>query len=90
MSVKIHLHPDMCYLADNNEIVESTGSTVGECIRELIARYPGLGELVFDKDGRLKTFIEIYINRMAAYPNELERNVDDGDDIHLMMTVAGG
>jgi molybdopterin synthase sulfur carrier subunit len=90
VSVKIHLHPDMYYLIDNNEIVETTGGTVGECLGQLIARYPGVGELVFDKDGRLKTFIEIYVNRMAAYPDELEKKVNDGDEIHLMIMIAGG
>ena len=90
MGVKIHLHPDMCHLSDNNEIVEITGYTVGECILQLIDMYPGLKDLVFDKDGVLKPFIEIWVNRTAAYPNELERNVEDGDEIHLLITIAGG
>ena len=80
----------MYYLTENNESVETSGSTVGECLEQLIAKYPGLRELIFYKDGRLQTFIEIYVNRRAAYPNELQRIVDDGDEIHLMMTIAGG
>ena len=90
MGVKIHIHPDMYYLTDNQEIIEVTGNTVGECLRQLITLYPGIGELIFYKDGQLQTFIEIYINRMTASPNELVRAVKDGDEIHLMMTVAGG
>jgi molybdopterin converting factor small subunit len=90
VGVTIHLHPDMWYLVDEKEVVETFGNTVGECLDQLIAGYPGLRELVFYKDGRLQTFIEIYVNRKAAYPNELERTVNDGDEIHLMMTVAGG
>ncbi len=90
MSVKIHLHPDMYYLTGNSELVETDGSTVGECLGQLTARYPGLGELIFYKDGGLQTFIEIYVNRRAAYPDELQRTVADGDEIHLMMTIAGG
>ena len=90
MTIRIHLHPDMCYLAGNNEAVETVGSTVGECIEQLIARYPALRELVFYQDGPLQTFIEIYVNRKAAYPDELGRKVEDGDEIHLTMTIAGG
>jgi len=90
MAVRIHLHPDMWYLADNRETVETTGATVGECVNQLITRYPGLADLVFYKDGTLQTFVEVYVNRRAAYPNELERPVTDGDEIHLMMTIAGG
>ena len=90
MTVRIHLHPDMCYLARNNEVVETAGSTVGQCIEQLIARYPALKELVFYRDGQLQTFIEIYVNRKAAYPDELGRKVEDGDEIHLTLTIAGG
>jgi molybdopterin converting factor small subunit len=90
VSIKIHLHPDMYYLADNNEFVETSGNTVGECIGRLIELYPGLHELVFYKDGQLQTFIEIYLNRKAACPDELTRQVRDGDEIHLIMTIAGG
>ena len=80
----------MYYLTDNSEVFEATGKTVGECIDQLIAMYPGLHDLIFYKDGSLQTFTEIYINRRTAVPDELAREVRDGDDIHLMMTIAGG
>ncbi len=59
----------MSYLAGNNDIVETAGGTVGECIEQLIARHPALRELIFYRDGQLQTFIEIYLNRKAAYPD---------------------
>jgi molybdopterin converting factor small subunit len=90
MSVRIHLHPDMVGLAGNNEIFEATGTTVGECLWDLIGQYPDVGELVFDEDSQLKTFIEIYVNRTTTYPDALGEKVADGDEIHLMLTVAGG
>jgi molybdopterin converting factor small subunit len=90
VGVKIHIHPDMYYLTEDQEMIEVTGNTVGECLRQLINLYPGIGELIFYKDGQLQTFIEIYVNHVAASPNELVKAVKDGDEIHLMMTVAGG
>lgn len=90
MTIRIHLHPDMSYLAGNEEAVETDGSTVGECIEQLLARHPVLREVVFYKDGQLQTFIEIYVNRKTAYPGELGRKVEDGDEIHLTITIAGG
>jgi molybdopterin converting factor small subunit len=80
----------MSYLSGSDEVVETDGGTVGECIEQLIARYPALRELVFYKDGELQTFIEIYVNRKAAYPDELTRKVEAGDEIHLTITIAGG
>ena len=80
----------MGYLAGGNEVVETDGSTVGKCIEQLIVLHPRLKELVFYKDGQLQTFIEIYLNGKAAYPDELARKVEAGDEIHLTMTIAGG
>jgi molybdopterin converting factor small subunit len=90
VTIRIHLHPDMAYLAGNNDVVETAGSTVGECIGQLIARHPALKDLIFHRDGPLQTFCEIYLNRKAAYPGELSRKVKDGDEIHLTITIAGG
>jgi molybdopterin converting factor small subunit len=90
VSIRIHLHPDLSYLADNHDVVETAGSTVGECIEHLIARHPALRELIFSRDGQLQTFIEIYVNRKAACPDELSRKVQEGDEIHLSITIAGG
>jgi molybdopterin converting factor small subunit len=90
MSIRIHLHPDMSYLAGNNDVVETAGRTVGECIEQLIARHPALRELIFYRNGQLQTFCEIYVNRKAAYPDELSRKVEAGDEIYLTLTIAGG
>ena len=90
MSVTIHLHPDMTCRADDNESVETQGGTVGECIDHLLSQYPGLYNLIFYKDGSLQSFLEVYVNREAATPNELSWPVRDGDEIHLVFTIAGG
>jgi len=80
----------MSYLAGNQDALETTGGTVGECIEQLIARYPALKALIFYKDGQLQTFLEIYVNRHTAYPDELRHKVKDGDIIHLTIMIAGG
>ena len=76
--------------AGSGEVVEASGKTVGECIDRLIARYPELKEMIFYKDSSLQTFIEIYVNRKAACPDELNHKVQNGDEIHLTITIAGG
>ena len=90
MSVTIYLHPYMYERADGNESVEARGDTIGACVSHLLEQYPGLHDLIFYKDGSLQSFLEVYINRRAAGPDELSRPVRDGDDIHLIITVAGG
>ena len=34
--------------------------------------------------------VEVYVNLESAYPDELAKQVKDGDEIHLTYMLAGG
>jgi molybdopterin converting factor small subunit len=34
--------------------------------------------------------VEVYVNNESAYPEELAKPVQDGDEIHLILMLAGG
>jgi molybdopterin converting factor small subunit len=90
MGVKVNLHLTLRKYADDQEVVEVQGKTVGECLRNLVNEFPGLGPNIFDKKGGLNNIVEIYLNLQSAYPNELVKPVKDGDEIHVTMMLAGG
>ena len=90
MTVKINLHKTHREFTDGQKVVEVEGSTVGACIEALVKRYPGLREKLFDKKGTLRNFIEIYLNMESAYPDELKRPTKDGDEVHIVILLAGG
>ena len=90
MSVKIHLHPTLRQHSNGQEIVEAQGTTVGECLKQLTRKFPGLESALFDKNGKLNNVVEIYLNMQSAYPDELARQVKDGDEIHVTLMLAGG
>ena len=64
------------------------GAVIG--LTDLVGRYPELMPHVFDNDGNLLRTIEIYLNMASAYPNDLDRPTEDGDQIHLTLMLAGG
>ena len=45
---------------------------------------------LFDKKGKLKNIINIYLNQESTYPEELAKAVKDGDEIHITVILAGG
>jgi hypothetical protein len=47
-------------------------------------------DVLFDKKGKLRNIVEIYVNHESAYPDELKKTVRDGDEIHLTFMLAGG
>jgi molybdopterin converting factor small subunit len=63
---------------------------VGNCLDNLVGQFPGMKKALFDKKGKLLRVIEIYINSKSAYPNELVKQVKDGDNVHIILMLAGG
>jgi molybdopterin converting factor small subunit len=90
VSVKINIHKTHRQLTDGLDVVDVEGATVGECLRELVKRFPDMGKKLFDGKGKLQNVIEVYVNMESAYPDELAKTVKDGDEIHITLMLAGG
>ncbi|MFO8089641.1 MAG: MoaD/ThiS family protein [Desulfatiglandaceae bacterium] len=88
--VNVHIHKTHRRYTGGSEVVAVQGDTVGKCIDDLLRRYPGMREVLFDSRGALRSTIEIYVNLESAYPDELRKPVRDGDEIHLTLLLAGG
>lgn len=80
----------MRHLSGGNAVVEVSGDTVGKCIDDLIEKYPTIKEKIFDKKGVLLNYIDIYVNLDSAYPEELRKKVEDGDEITIALMLCGG
>ena len=90
MSVTVSLHRTHRQFTDGLEIVEVQGATVGDCLHHLARQYPGIDEALFEKTGKLKNHIEVFLNLETTFPGELAMPVKDGDEICVAVMVAGG
>jgi molybdopterin converting factor small subunit len=90
MSATIHIHLTLRRFTKGEQEVEVEGKTVGECVKNLIGKYPDIHSSLLDKKGHLLKIVEVYVNGESAYPNELAKPVKDGDHIHLTLMLAGG
>jgi molybdopterin converting factor small subunit len=90
VGIKVHIHKTHRQFTDGQEIVEVEGRNVGECLKQVVQKYPTMKESLFDKKGRLLNVIEVYVNMESAYPEELAKKVKGGDEIHITMMLAGG
>jgi molybdopterin converting factor small subunit len=90
MSVNVHIHATHRQYTNGLKVVSLEGSTVGECMNQLIKQFPGMEKALFAKKDQLLKNVEIFINQNSAYPNELSKPVKDGDEIHLVVMLAGG
>ena len=90
MSVKINVRPGMQHLTSDQDMVEVNGSTVGECLNQLIEQFPAIKDELFDEDGKVLNYIDIYVNGKSSYPEELVKPVKDGDELYILRAIGGG
>jgi len=90
MAVKVYIHKTHRQYTNGLEVVEVKGNTVGDCLNHLVQQFPAMEKALFVKKDKLHNIVEIYVNHTTAYPNELVKPVKEGDEIHLVMMLAGG
>ena len=90
MSIKMKICPILSRYTNNQQAAEVNGSTVGECLDHLVKQFPDLRQALFDQNGRLYRYLNVYVNGGSAYPEEPVKPVKDGDNLHIVMIVAGG
>ncbi|MBI1875382.1 MAG: molybdopterin-synthase adenylyltransferase MoeB [Acidobacteria bacterium] len=76
---------------NKQEAVEVDGATVGELLTNLTAKYKDLRRHLYTEDGRLRNFVNVYLNdEDIRYLERENTRVAMGDTISIIPSVAGG
>lgn len=76
---------------ENNDAIELNGDSVSEILSELTSRYPKVKNHLFAEDGKLRNFVNIYINEDDIRTRQnLDTRIKEGDVISVVPSVAGG
>ena len=71
--------------------VTASGATVGDLLDALDQRYPGLKEQICDDDGRIRRFVNVFVNgRNVRDVDGEETALLPGDEVGVMPAMAGG
>ena len=81
---------DTDFVQLTQEVIEVSGSTVGECLNHLVKQFPGMKKQLFSKTGNLFENIIISVNGESAYPEQLAKPVKDGDELKIVFIIGGG
>jgi molybdopterin/thiamine biosynthesis adenylyltransferase/rhodanese-related sulfurtransferase/molybdopterin converting factor small subunit len=91
MANKILIPTPLRPYADKQEAVEVDGQTVGEMLANLTSRYSDLRKHLYTDDGKLRSFVNVYVNDDDIRYLEREKTtVKPGDTISIIPSVAGG
>ncbi len=71
--------------------VEASGSNVSEVLANLAEQYPGLKSQLYEADGSVRRFINLFINGEDVRSKQgLDTPVNEGDKIGILPAMAGG
>jgi molybdopterin synthase sulfur carrier subunit len=91
MEVHVRIPSPLKKLAGERDVVKAEGETVGEVLQWLTETYPGLKERLRDEQGKVRRFINIYVNdEDIRFSQNLETPVKEGDQISIIPAIAGG
>ena len=77
--------------ADNQARLDVGGRTVGQAIEALVETYPRLKAHLYDDDGRLRNFVNVYVGEDdIRYRERTETPVEADTEISIVPSVAGG
>lgn len=91
MTTLVRIPTPLRKLTGGRNEVGVTGETVGEVLQNLEKEFPGFQERLFDGQGSLRRFINIYLNEEdIRFLNRLESRLEEGSVISIIPAIAGG
>jgi adenylyltransferase/sulfurtransferase len=90
--MKVHIPTPLRQYADKRDTVEVPGGTVSEGLKALITRHPELRKHLYTDDGKLRAFVNVYLNdedvRYLAQKDATA--VKENDSLSIIPSIAGG
>jgi molybdopterin converting factor small subunit len=86
IKVASYLQPYM----GGKEFLEVEGTTVRECIDQLIAQFPEMNKMLFDEKKRLLDYISVFGAGEVAFEDQIDNPVKDGDILNILYVIGGG
>ncbi len=92
MSIKVIIPSYFQRYTNGADVADVNGTTVGECLNDLIQQFPDIKSMLFYEPGGLDECIAVCVNRevLTAWDEPMRRLVVDGDEISLLVMAAGG
>jgi len=88
---KILIPTPLRQFADKKDSVDVAGATVGEALAALTTAHPDLKKNLFTDEGKLRSFVNVYVNDEDIRFLEKDKTaVAGGDTISIVPSIAGG
>jgi len=91
MTVTVIIPTALRQHTDDEDELKLNARTVSDALKELVTAFPNLRKHLYSETGRLRSFINIYLNEEDIRYKEGESTaLKDGDTLMIIPAVAGG
>lgn len=91
MSARVRVPTPLRRFTGGSEEVDATGATVAALVEDLETHHPGIKERICDEEGKVRRFVNIFVNGDdIRFLNNLETVIKDGDEVSIVPAIAGG
>ncbi len=91
MTAKVKVPTPLQKLVDNQSEIDVDAANIQELIDNMEASYSGLKERICDDSGKIRRFVNIYINGEDIRFLQAEQTaLKDGDEVSIIPAIAGG
>ena len=91
MGVTVSIPTALRQYASGNATVALASGPVGQVLRSLVEQYPQLGKQIYNDQGQLRSFVNIYVgDEDIRYLQGAETPVPDGETLSIIPAIAGG
>lgn len=91
MSIKVRIPTPLQKLTGGQAEIQAGASSVSELVSELEKNFPGIKDRLCDETGKIRRFVNIYLNEEDIRFIEQEKTkLKDGDEVSIVPAIAGG
>jgi molybdopterin synthase sulfur carrier subunit len=91
MSIKVRIPQPLQKLTGGKDLVEASGGSIKELVDDLEKSFPGIKGRICDDSGKLRRFINIYVNEEdVRFLKGDATIIKEGDEISIIPAIAGG
>jgi molybdopterin synthase sulfur carrier subunit len=91
MSITVRIPSPLQKLTKGQAEVSAEGKNVKELVEDLDKNFPGIKERICDENGKVRKFINIYVNEEDIRFLQMdETKLKDGDEVSIIPAIAGG
>lgn len=91
MTVRVRVPTPLRKLTNGADEINAQGNNVRAIVEDLERNFPGIKERICDESGKIRRFVNIYVNGDdIRFLQNLETSLKEGDNISIIPAIAGG